>query len=578
MVDNNFKNIIKSFNEQAGLYLPSHYKDSEKRLVLKAIEYYSTKAASFISDKKNIDTQSKYYFVQIVGEWTFHKTVDFINSKLPIKYFKKLLQANYEGITSLAYEKFEEKLPLEKILETVEFKVKDVWTAEILQLKKSGSISNERSLIALTRDNFIDLYQEKSKGNSSKNSKKKEKDTPQNNTDKQTQEASVKQKKKTFINIIFSFLAVLSLIFLVLLILNFPSLIKKAYLFSQNYEHFAYYLITFLSSLLLLSRLNIKNKVKKQFLLLEETKKSLSDITNPNFLYSKIHNNHISIGLSEAFGTIENENSDLDKMGLLPRIPALRKILAEQYGYIFPLCKVFENNKLKGYEFEIYVSQNLVLKKEIQSSNISDSYHDIIISELKCVLFQYVDCILTREYVDVLLQNCNYKNLGGLSYDFVFEIITNLLREKVSIKNAIMILEKIFTYYSFYRTPDEISERIREDLAIKISNQYSAQDNSISAVVFDENYENFLRQNIRKIENSIKLVLNNVDGEKLVSKISTFINNNSNKNLVFICDSDVRLPLYRLLSEIFPDIVILSNKEITSDKNLIVLDTIMGEF
>lgn len=580
MADKEFENIIKSFKEQAIPYLPKHYKSSEKNLVLKAVEYYSEKVVLFLSDKKNIDMQSKYYFVQIVGEWTFNKTVDYVDAKLPIKYYKEVMNSLFDAISSICYKKFEEKLQIKDILKPIELIVKETWEAEILKLEKLGVISNEESLIAQARENFINYYskpkekEEQSNNNLENSENVKTKDNGNNEIKKIDDKNNKKILKDT---LLFIFILI-SLFFFVVLIIKVFCFIYNVYLNSENLAYLVYYLITLIGCLWLLSRLSIKEKVNKLFLLLEDTKKNLSDITNPNFLYTKIPNTHISIGLSVALSSIDNSNSNLKKRTLGPIVTGLRKKLAINFGYIFPQCSMFVDETLKNYEFAIYVKQNLVLKKEIKSTNISDEFNDIVISEFTTILFQYVNCILTREYVEILLKNCDYEKQVGIPYDFVFEIISNLLREKVSIKNAKNIFEKIFTYSHYYNTPDEISERIREDFAIKISNQYSAKDNSISAIVFDEKYENFLKQNVVNIENSKKMIMKNIDEQKLVSIISSCINNKSNKNIVFICDGDIRLPLYRLLSEYFPSIVILSNKEITEDKNLVIVETIKGEF
>lgn len=613
--DINYNEIINTFIEGAESLCPLNFKSSEKRVLVTAVSYYSQRAVAYIKDDKQLDAYMKSIYVQIVGEWTFHKTISFISAGLPIKYLKSILNSLFDGINSVCIQKMKEKVPINDLLDSIETKVEDVWIEEILKLKKSNFINSEQyhsSLIITSIDDLVNNPErednhcfEINKEEIEQKVEVKEQneyldDDEYENYDEylelndkfsETRYFDVDYRKKYLVFCALLLIIIFFISPLKYLFFNFLSiLLDNIFLFFKNQEHSMYYVITFIIFLCLLfvSKINKENKLLLTEL--DNIKKKHSDLVKPASIFEKLSSDEIVIVISAQMSIYE-EDLDSESKILRPLVSALRQRYTDEYGYIFPLCRIIDDSTLNDFEYEIYIKQNLVFKGEIQSLNLKSEYAEIIISNLKRVLIQNVDFILSREYVDILLENSKQYGFElqlsfnpveldekGITRDFVLDVIINLLREYISVKNTFYIFQLIVLYYDFYKTPDEISERIREDLSQKISNNLSDEENSIYAYSFDDSYENFLKQKIEIVENSKKIVLSDTEESALISKIFEIINSNSKTDFVLICDSFIRLPLFRLLSKYFDEISVISNKEISIDKNLVILDSIKGEF
>lgn len=201
-----------------------------------------------------------------------------------------------------------------------------------------------------------------------------------------------------------------------------------------------------------------------------------------------------------------------------------------------------------------------------------------ICSNLEKVLRVHLDQII-KSNLTLFLNQCIVNNLINkvrpsnpdvidsifFEHDFSIskmkKLLNILLEEKVSIRDMNTILETIADNIENNSDPLFLAERAREKLAYQFFSGYKTEDNIIEAI---------------RIE--ARITENITESKELCSKISEHLIKivNEGKPPVFICKSDIRRSLFVTLSQVYPEIIFISDTEMLSCKGMYSLK-IIGE-
>jgi flagellar biosynthesis protein FlhA len=200
----------------------------------------------------------------------------------------------------------------------------------------------------------------------------------------------------------------------------------------------------------------------------------------------------------------------------------------------------------------------------------------VIATHLTEVIKNHAAEILTRQDTRNLLDNLKEANpalVDGLvpnqlSLSEVQEVIKNLLRERVSVRDLVTVLETISGLASSIKDPDLLSEAVRQALARAISNQHRAADGSLHVLTLSPRVEKMLADSMG--DHGLRFNLNPHMAQQLMEMTAQRMEEMAAAGFapVLLCSATVRLAFKRLTERALPNLAILSYSEIASGINV----------
>lgn len=304
---------------------------------------------------------------------------------------------------------------------------------------------------------------------------------------------------------------------------------------------------------------------------------------------------------------------------LLERIAQIRRQTALDLGIVLPSIRVRDNLqlppntyqiKLKGVPIEngeVYPERSLAMNAagtdndlgingisaiepafglpalwiEEKDKEIAETYGYTVVSpsavistHLTEVIKKNASEILTRSDVQQLLENLkkevseDYVNdlLKDTSVGEIQQVMQNLLKERVSVRDLKTILEVTSVQSKVSRNTDYLTEQVRSALARGICKQNLSDTGELLAVTLSPDAENVIAQGLSPDGNSLTLdpdftrrLLDSLNYELEKAITST------GAQPVILCSSPIRLPFRRLIERTYPQIAVMSYNEISNN-------------
>ncbi|MCD4829320.1 MAG: flagellar biosynthesis protein FlhA [Candidatus Cloacimonetes bacterium] len=329
--------------------------------------------------------------------------------------------------------------------------------------------------------------------------------------------------------------------------------------------------------------------------------------------YLQVDPLELEIGYSLISLVDENEKGDI-----LDRVTSLRKQTALDVGILVPPIRIRDNISLVPNQYvikirgeQIAVGECLVnhylaidpgsVEKPIKGIKtrepafglpalwITEDKRDIaemhgytiiepaamIATHLSEVIKQNAGIIITRQDVQNLLDNIKKDNEavvselvpGLLSLGNVEQVLKNLLREGVAVRDMITILETLADYAPFTRDVETLTEYVRYALARTIAKKFTASDGTVYGVTLSPQFEQLISDVVnqgkqKKLNVSVPPdVVNNlyIDLEKAVSQM-----NELGLQPVVMVSPAIRGYMKKLIEPAIPSLPIISFNEIPS--------------
>ena len=301
--------------------------------------------------------------------------------------------------------------------------------------------------------------------------------------------------------------------------------------------------------------------------------------------------------------------------GLLNRITMIRRQIAMELGFVLPKIRIRDNLqllptqyciKLRGEEIArgdlmpglylametgsaaekvegiparepafglpaIWIDRALKERAEMLGYTVVDPA-SVLATHLTEVVKNHASEILTRQDTRALLDNLkqDYPALVDelvpniLPLGSVLEVLKNLLRERVSIRDLVTILETTGGLAPSVKDPDLLAEAARQALARAITNQYRASDGSLHVVTLSPRIEKMLSEAIGDLSHGISLHLDPRVAQTLLESTGTAMEEVAAKGHLplVLCSTSVRLAFKRLTERALPNLAVLSYSEI----------------
>ena len=314
--------------------------------------------------------------------------------------------------------------------------------------------------------------------------------------------------------------------------------------------------------------------------------------------------------------------ADVNQGGdLLDRVVMIRRQIALELGTVVPIIRLRDNIqlnpnqyiiKIKGIQisegeilFDHYMAMNPgYVQEEITGiPTFEPSFHlpairitegqrekaetlgytvvdppSIIATHLTEIIRQHIDELLTRQDVQNLVNNVkeNNPNLVDelvpklLGLGDIQKVLQNLLREGVSIRDLLTILETLADFATTTRDTDILTEYVRQALKRAISARYFAQNDTNSVVTLDPKIEQEIMSCVKQTENGSFI---NMDPERThqildsVGKEAQKLEN-LGKNPIIVTSPIVRIYFRKLTEDYYKDLIVVSYNEVDSSVNL----------
>ncbi len=198
----------------------------------------------------------------------------------------------------------------------------------------------------------------------------------------------------------------------------------------------------------------------------------------------------------------------------------------------------------------------------------------VISTHLTEVIKKNASEILSRADVTQLIDNLkkevseDYVNdlMKEITASDVQQVIQNLLKERVSIRDLRTILEVMSLQSKISKSADYLTEQTRQALSRTICKQNLSETGELLAITLAPDVENTIAQGISPDGQSLTLdpdftrkLLDNLNYE-----LEKAIKSNGSQPVI-LCSSPIRLPFRRLIERTYPQICVMSYNEISQN-------------
>ncbi len=306
---------------------------------------------------------------------------------------------------------------------------------------------------------------------------------------------------------------------------------------------------------------------------------------------------------------------------LLDRVVMIRRQIALELGTVVPIIRLRDNIqlnpnqyiiKIKGIQisegeilFDHYMAMNPgYVEEEITGiPTFEPSFHlpaiwitegqreraeslgytvvdppSIIATHLTEIIRQHIDELLTRQDVQNLVNNLKETNPSlveelvpkTLGVGEIQKVLQNLLKEGISIRDLLTILETLADYAPSTRDTDILTEYVRQSLKRAISTKYFPANETTNVVTLDPKVEQEIMGSVKQTESGAFLNLDPNRSRAIIDSVGKEVQKleNLGKSPIVITSPIVRMYFKRLTEDYYRELVVVSYNEVESNVEL----------
>ncbi|MFQ5738027.1 MAG: flagellar biosynthesis protein FlhA [Acidobacteriota bacterium] len=305
----------------------------------------------------------------------------------------------------------------------------------------------------------------------------------------------------------------------------------------------------------------------------------------------------------------------------LSRVKSIRRQLALDLGVIVPPVHITDNLQLKPREYRILLKGVPIAKAEllpeklmaINPGRVSGTVEGtdtreptfnlparwiapelreraqlsgytvvdnttVLATHLTEVIKSNIHELLGRQEVKALIDGVNethpkvVEELIPKLMDIgeVQKILQNLLRERVSIRDLVTILETLADYAPMTKNVSLLTEYVRQALGRSICREYSSEEGRISVFTLAPSCEKIFEDALTVTEKDSYLALQPKTARTLLEKLKSTIEKGTFEGYpVLLTSTSIRLQVRRFIERVLPSLVVISHNEIPPNVKLV---------
>jgi flagellar biosynthesis protein FlhA len=321
--------------------------------------------------------------------------------------------------------------------------------------------------------------------------------------------------------------------------------------------------------------------------------------------------------LEVGYGLIALVDSERDGE-LLERIKTVRRQIAQELGIIVPPLRIRDNLELKPGEYTMLIKGVEVARGELMlghylamhpgeepqaglgipttepafglpavwvSADAKDQAQlagytvvdlpTVIITHLTEVIKRHLHELMSREEVQKLLKRFaetspkvveelvpTLLSLGGVQ-----KVLQNLLREQISIRDLLSILETLADYAPITRDPVLLTEYVRQSLARSITKQWQTAEGDIPALMLSYELEDTLTKAIQHTEHGSYLAIDPKLAQRFITELTRAVETvmQQQQTPLLVTSPLTRPHVKRLTEPYVPQLIVLSHNDIVAN-------------
>lgn len=222
----------------------------------------------------------------------------------------------------------------------------------------------------------------------------------------------------------------------------------------------------------------------------------------------------------------------------------------------------------------IWITESQKEEAELKGYTVVDP-SSVIATHLTEILRAHAHELLGRQETQSLLDNMkqthpvvvdelvpNVATIGEVQ-----KILQNLLRERVSIRDLITVLETIADYAKTTKDTDVLTEYVRQAIGRTICRQLADQNNHMSVIALDAAVEELVSKSVQQTEQGSFLAIDPNTAQKIYSSLSGQVEKVAQlgHHPVVLTSPGVRMYFKKLTERAFPNLAVLSYNEIVPE-------------
>jgi len=361
----------------------------------------------------------------------------------------------------------------------------------------------------------------------------------------------------------------------------------------------------------------IKNSIAKPQLQKEQAdydEEQAKEIRKPENVMELLNFEPIEVELGYGLIPMADPSQGGD---LADRVVMIRRQCAMDLGMVIPSIRLRDNINLKPNEYKVKIRGNEIAIGEVIPDNLlamntSDEKHDIkgiktiepsfglpalwinkserekaelhgftivdppsvIATHLTEILKKHGHELLDRQQVQRLIENLKETQPSLVEEVFpklfssgeLQKVLSNLLRESVSIRDMVTIVETMSDYSHVTKNCDALSEFVRQRLKRGITKKHFPR-NIAQVITLEPNLEQIIIEKLRQTEHGSFIALSPDQIHQVLSGLKTAIEGVMQGGIdpVVITSPAVRPHFKKMTEQLVPDLTVLSYNEIESD-------------
>jgi flagellar biosynthesis protein FlhA len=300
---------------------------------------------------------------------------------------------------------------------------------------------------------------------------------------------------------------------------------------------------------------------------------------------------------------------------LLDRIILIRRQCALELGIVVPVIRIRDNIQLKPSEYVIKIKGNPVARGELLLNHylaMSPGFEDssvtgidtvepafglpalwideqtkeraelagytvvdppsVVATHLTEVIKKHAHELLGRQETKSLIENVKetYPALveelipNVLSVGDVQKVLVKLLKEKISVRDLVTILETLADYGQYTKDPDVLTEYVRQALSRQITQQFAAAGEALKVITVGPALEKKIAESVQQTERGSYLALDPGSSQTIYQKVAEQVSRlvQSGQQPIVLASPTIRMYLRQLLERTLQDIPVLSYSEL----------------
>ncbi len=150
-----------------------------------------------------------------------------------------------------------------------------------------------------------------------------------------------------------------------------------------------------------------------------------------------------------------------------------------------------------------------------------------------------------------------------LSVGDVQKVLQNLLKERVSIRDTVTILETLADYGAYTKNTALLTEYCRQTLGRSICKPYQTEDGELQVFTVSPEIEKNIQNAVVNAEQGSYLALEPEQAKDIMNRFRSVVETTGSiGNPIVLCSSNIRMYVRQLLERFLPNVAILSHGEV----------------